>query len=317
MKSENYQEIFLESKEDNQFPVSDISNNFYKYQHIERLGTVETDGIEVGECYVFPKIDGTNSQLWFNSGLQAGSRNRQLSIENDNAGFYNWALKQEKFKQFFAKYPNLRLMGEWLVPHTLKTYKKTAWNNFYVFDVINGKHYLPYETYKEILDEFDIEYIPPICKIKNPTYEQLINQIEKNVFLIEDGQGIGEGIVIKNYDYKNKFGRVTWAKIVANEFKTQKNKGNITEIKSEKVIEEEIVNKYVTNALIEKELAKIETECGWSSKQIPRLLNTVFYCLVKEESWNFVKEFKYPTIDFKKLSIFTINRIKELFPNLF
>jgi hypothetical protein len=84
-----------------------------------------------------------------------------------------------------------------------------------------------------------------------------------------------------------------------------------------KIIEEEIVNKFVTKALIEKELAKIETESGWSSKQIPRLLNTVFYCLVKEESWNFVKEFKNPIIDFKRLSFFTINRIKEVMPHLF
>ena len=64
-------------------------------------------------------------------------------------------------------------------------------------------------------------------------------------------------------------------------------------------------------------LAKIETESGWSSKQIPRLLNTVFYCLVKEESWNFVKEFKNPIVDFKQLSFFTINRIKEVMPHLF
>ena len=33
---------------------------FKKYQHIERLGTLEVEGIELGTCYVFPKIDGTN-----------------------------------------------------------------------------------------------------------------------------------------------------------------------------------------------------------------------------------------------------------------
>ena len=73
----------------------------------------------------------------------------------------------------------------------------------------------------------------------------------------------------------------------------------------------------VTKSLIEKEFSKIESETGWSSKFIPRLLNTVFYCLVKEGSWNFIKEFKNPTIDFKRLSFFTNNRIKELMPELF
>jgi len=291
--------------------------DFIKYQHVERLGTTETNGIDVGMCYVFPKIDGTNSQLWFDNGLRAGSRNRELSIDNDNAGFYNWALKQEKFLSFFAKYTNLRLFGEWLVPHTLKTYQKTAWNNFYVFDVMDENNYLPYETYQKLLDEFGIEYIPPICKVKNPSYERLITQLEKNGYLIEDGCGTGEGIVIKNYDYVNKFGRVTWAKIVKNEFKARQSKCDVTEIKENKIIEEEIVNKFVTNALIEKEFSKIKNDCGWNSKQIPRLLNTVFYCLITEECWNFIKEFKNPTIDFKRLSFFTTQRIKEILPHIF
>ena len=297
--------------------IASVSHSFFKYQHVERLGNTETNGIEMGMCYVFPKIDGTNSQLWWDNGLKAGSRNRELFIDNDNAGFYNWAVNQTMFNQFFAKYPNLRLFGEWLVPHTLKTYQKTAWNNLYVFDVMDGENYLPYETYKELLDEFEIEYIPPICKVENPTYERLVNQLEKNSYLIEDGQGTGEGIVIKNYNYKNRFGRVVWAKIVKNEFKAKHAKCDVTEIKENKIIEKEIVKKFVTKALIEKELAKIETESGWSSKQIPRLLNTVFYCLVKEESWNFVTEFKNPIIDFKRLSFFTINRIKEVMPHLF
>ena len=250
---------------------------FLKYQHLERFGTTETNGIEFGMCYVFPKIDGTNSQLWFADGfLLAGSRNRKLEIENDNAGFYNWATNQVRFYNFFAKYPNLRLYGEWLVPHTLKTYEKTAWNNFYVFDVMYGENYLDYETYKILLEEFEIEYIPPICKVQNPTYERLINQLEKNGYLIEDGKGTGEGIVIKNYNYKNKFGCVTWAKIVKSEFKAKHAKCDVTEIKENKIIEEVIVNKFVTVALVEKEFAKIETESGWTSKQIPRLLNTIF-----------------------------------------
>lgn len=290
---------------------------FIKYQHLERFGTAETQGIDIGLCYVFPKIDGTNSQLWWSNGLQAGSRNRHLSIDSDNAGFYNWALNQERFEKFFKSNPELRLYGEWLVPHTLKTYNKTAWNNFYVFDVMKGENYLHYENYKAILDEFEIEYIPPICKVENPSYERLINQLEKNGYLIEDGKGTGEGIVIKNYGYVNKFGRQTWAKIVKNEFKAKHAKCDVTEIKESKIIEQEIVNKFVIDVLVNKEVAKIDLEVGWSSKQIPRLLNTIFYCLVKEEMWNILKEFKNPTIDFKRLLYFSNARIKEVAPHLF
>lgn len=291
---------------------------FKKYQHLERFGTAETNGIEMGMCYVFPKIDGTNSQLWWNDILQAGSRKRHLTLEEDNAGFYEWALNQPKFGEFFKKYPMLRLCGEWLVPHTLRTYTEEAWRNFYVFDVMMGEDaYMPYEEYKLILDEFDIEYIPPICKVENPTYERLIKQLDKNGYLIEDGKGTGEGVVIKNYDYQNRYGRTTWAKIVKNEFKSKHQKVDVCEIKESKIIEEEIVKKYITLTLVEKEHAKISQEDGWQSKYIPRLLNTVYYCLVTEECWNFVKENKNPVIDFKRLSLFTTQKIKELMPQLF
>jgi hypothetical protein len=35
-------------------------NDFVKYQHIERYGVDEVNGIDIGTCYIFPKIDGTN-----------------------------------------------------------------------------------------------------------------------------------------------------------------------------------------------------------------------------------------------------------------
>ena len=294
-----------------------MNKEFKKYQHLERFGTVAVEGIDIGECYIFPKIDGTNSQLWFDDKLCAGSRNRELSLDNDNAGFYNWAIKQDKLLKFFEKHPNLRLYGEWLVPHTLKTYSETAWRNFYVFDILEEDEYLHYEVYKQLLEEFGIEFIPPICKIANPSYDRLVSQLEKNGYLIQDGKGIGEGIVVKNYDYKNKFGNIIWAKIVSNEFKTSRDKCTTTELKENKLVEEEIVNKFVTLALVEKEFSKIALENGWASKYIPRLLNTVFYCLIVEDGYNFIKEFKNPTINFKTLNAITTAKIKELMPHLF
>ena len=291
---------------------------FKKYQHVERFGTVETQGIDMGMCYVFPKIDGTNASVWLTDKGQmgCGSRNRTLALDNDNAGFMQWATKQKSIREFINRYPLLRLYGEWLVPHTLRTYQENAWRQFYVFDVYNNETelYIPYEEYQSLLSDYEIEYIPPICKVENPTYERLVAQLEKNGFLIEDGKGTGEGVVVKNYDYKNKFGRQTWAKIVKNEFKAKHQKCDVGEIKESKIVEQEIVNKYVTKSLVEKEHAKIEE---WTSKMIPRLLNTVFYCLVKEESWNFIKDFKNPTIDFKRLMYFAYAKVKEHKPELF
>lgn len=295
--------------------------DFKKYMHIERLGASEVEGIENGECYIFPKIDGTNSSIWMDGKLRAGSRKREITLENDNHGFFNWALFRSNinWENFFNQWPNLRLYGEWLVPHTLETYEENAWRNFYVFDIYNDKEdeYVHYENYKQILDEFGINYIPPICKIKNPTYERLTEMLDKNTFLIKDGHGSGEGIVVKRYGFKNKYGRTVWAKIVKNEFKSKHWSNETTEVKEKKMVEQEIVDSYVTMALVDKEIAKIKNDEGWSSKHIPRLLGTVFHCLVTEETWNFVKKFKNPTVNFKTLQYMTVNKVKELKPEIF
>jgi len=272
---------------------------FRKYQHVERFGSEETEGINNGLCYVFPKIDGTNAQLWFNGGLRAGSRKRELSEDSDNAGFYVWAQKQENILSFFQSYPHLRLYGEWLVPHSLRTYRDDAWNKFYVFDVMDDDIYLPYEEYKLILEKFGIEYIPLLTKIENPTYEELVALLDKNTYLVKEG--VGEGIVIKNYAYRNKFGHVKWAKII---------KGGFANNSSE-ILEKEIVDRYVTESLVKKEKAKIENECGWNDKMMPRLLNTVYHCLIQEEGWNFIKKYKNPTIDFGKLNYYSNEKVKN------
>ncbi len=306
---------------------------FKKYQHIERFGTTEVDGIELGRCHVFPKIDGTNSSVWIaDDGLiSSGSRTRELSQDKDNAGFWMWANEQAPLVNYLKEHPTHRLFGEWLVPHSLKTYRDEAWRNFYVFDVAIDKmegeitheqddkiKYLPYDEYKPLLEAHRINYIAPISVITNGSYEQFINQLAKNVFLIKDGAGVGEGIVIKNYEFKNRFNRQVWAKIVTSEFKEKHSKEmGGSEIKGKKMVENEIVEKYVTTALCEKVYSKIENDEGFRGKDIPRLLNTVFYDLIKEESWNFVKEFKNPTIDYRKLNQIVIIKVKECLPKLF
>lgn len=90
--------------------------NFKRYQHIERFGTDEVLGEEIGICYVFPKIDGTNSQCYLddNGELKCGSRNRELTLDNDNAGFYNEMIKHDEIKAYLEKHPTHRLFGEWL-----------------------------------------------------------------------------------------------------------------------------------------------------------------------------------------------------------
>ena len=308
---------------------------FRKYQHVERLGTIETEGIMCGRVHVFPKIDGTNGSVWLGEKrwLCYGSRKRQLSLEADNAGFMASLFEaddneQSGFHDLLLENPNLKLYGEWLVPNTLKTYTDEAWRRFYVFDVVSVTKsedgltdeatYLPYEEYQPILEEFGVEYIPPLAIIDNPSTEQLYAQLERNDYLMKPGE-IGEGIVIKNYLYRNKFGRPTWAKIVRSEFKAKHVKTmGAPEMAGQLTGAVRFVNEYCTIALIDKVFAAISVaEQGWSSRYIPRLLNTVLHDLIKEDMWHGIKKFKNPTIDFKYVHQLVVQKIKEYKPELF
>lgn len=295
---------------------------FVKYMHLERYGNEEVDGIEQGTTYVFPKLDGTNAQVWLNEDdtIGAGSRNRVLSIDNDDAGFMNWVVEQDNLKEFFGAYPDLNLYGEWLVPHSLKTYRDDAWRKFYIFDIYNRKteQFFSYESMKQVLDNFNLEYLAPIAIIKNGNREHYEKCLDKSVFLIKDGMGVGGGIVIKNYEWQNKFGNTVWAKMITNQFKEIHHREMGAPIIGGETLEEKIVDEYVDAHLIDKVVAKIKNdEGGWTSKHIPQLLQTVFYDLINEELWNIIKKHKNPKIDFAYLHRLTITKVKEMRKDIF
>lgn len=299
--------------------------DFRKYMHVERFGNDEVQGIELGGCYVFPKLDGTNASVWrgTNGWICSGSRNRELSPEKDNAGFCTWVNEDafEMFQIFFGEHPGVYLYGEWLVPHSLRTYRRDAWRRFYVFDVFDAESevYLHYDVYSQWMEKHNIDYVPPLCVMKNATYESLLVELNNNGFLVQDGKGCGEGIVIKNYNFTNRFGRTVWAKMVTNEFKEKNAKIMGATVKNMKeMVEAVICEEYVTKALVDKTYAKIANENeGWNSRYIPQLLNTVYYDVVNEETWNFVKKMKNPTVNFKTLQHLVFNKVKELKSELF
>jgi len=299
--------------------------NFKKYQHVARFGHGDCQGINEGVCHVFPKIDGTNASVWMDADgvLRCGSRNRELSLERDNQGFCAWAhYGEHNLEAFFAENPTLRLFGEWLVPHTIKAYRDDAWRKFYVFDVIRkfdpdnegDTVYLHYDEYAPLMEKFGIDYVPCYRVIENGLVSDFEKVAEQNDFLMQPGE-IGEGVVVKNYAYKNKFGRHNWAKLVRAEFKEKNYRSMgcpVQKGKGDSIIERVIANTYVTKALVDKERAKIDTE-----PVQPRLLSTVFHCILTEELADIVKKNKMPTINFQQLRQCVIAKVKEHARDLF
>ena len=56
---------------------------------------------------------------------------------------------------------------------------------------------------------------------------------------------------------------------------------------------------------------------GWGSKYIGRLPGSIYHTFTVEESWNFVKKFHNPVIDFNVLNKLVVERVTEVKKGLF
>ena len=289
---------------------------YRSYQHIEKLGNKAVEGILKGRCSIQPKIDGTNGVVWLGDDgiVHAGSRKRDLTLDNDNAGFYNTIIHNENIKSYLLKHPDHYLYGEWLVPHTIKYYDPSAWKHFYVFDVYSDERcYIPYNEYSKELDKFGIKYIPEIINTVDPTMDDLTKCLNDSKYLIPEDK-MGEGIIIKNYSYRNPYGRCIFAKIVAEEFFDTKSKLRMKNHEVKNMNDEkDIVERLLSEPLIRKEFAKIKLEYPDIKKQelIGRTLNTIFHVFISEELLDCIEK-KKPLINFYYLKKECDERVKEV-----
>lgn len=317
---------------------------FRKYDHLERLGHPEVRDLDLGTIHVFPKLDGTNASVWFDGEhVQCGSRNRVLSADADNHGFHAYVHGSSPealaLRMLVMGAPDIVVYGEWLVPHSLKTYRDDAWRRFWIFDVFNHDTggYMPYESYGESFKAMGLDVITPLCTADNPSRTQLDKMLAANTFLVQDGAGSGEGIVLKNYAWRNQFGRQPWAKIVTTEFREKNTDAfGVRHIKGERDICAEIANELVTKAFAEKEYAKVvglvATDKGVDleldpdpdafvaanrHKIIPRFLGTAYYELVREDIHTMLKKWRNPVIDFGRLQKLVTLRLKAHLPDVF
>jgi hypothetical protein len=295
---------------------------FKRYQHIERFGNSGVDGIEIGKVYLFPKLDGTNGCVWFDDHIRTASRRKEITPASDNQGFSKYVFDnlQDQFTEVFNAHPQWRVFGEWLVPHTLKTYRPEAWQKFYVFDVAVDKgealEYLSWEVYGTLLHDIGLDVIPPLVVITNGSQTDFTRHLDHNNYLIQDRQGAGEGIVLKNYDFYNKYGRQNWAKLVRSEFKAEHTFVMGVPGTEKHPVESDIAQNIALKSIAEKEFARLQN-FGFESSQIPKLLSTIWYNFFHEELWDEVKKRKHPTINMKLLQKLVYNQSKRYLPEVF
>jgi len=305
---------------------------FRKYPKIHRLGKEETDFILEGDCVIQEKVDGANVSIWLGEDgtLQCGTRTRHLTDPTESFnGFVEYVNQHEGMKRYFKDYPNHRLNGEWLVKHTI-AYDATKMKKFYLFDitirnnetvacencvsgqtisdgskcdqcvdgiVVQPEEYLPMEHVQLSADTYAMEFPQIFGTFKNATQDELMQFVGKSSI----GEN-GEGVVIKNYAHKDKWGNHCHAKIVTEKFLENNGVafgGNNKH--SDTYWEMYIVNKYMTLSRINKQMSKLQPEIDrrLSGIEIPRIASMAYHDMITEEIWEISKKVK--TVDFQVL----------------
>lgn len=272
-----------------------------KYQHLERWGTEEVQYLkELDTLTVMPKIDGTNGGVHFEKDeIAICSRNRELSVDDDNEGFCKFVLEhKEEFEAIkdyilrtFENVTKISLFGEFTKKGTF-TVSKKHFHKFCLFDILisygNKVEYFDPNSFD--LPEFENIIIVPSIKVSVNEVEKLTEtHKEFSKFLLDENYPHGEGFVIKDYtNHKNSYNRTIWAKIlfqkIRNEEKTKKN------------LYEEILENWFNNEFLDKEFIKYMDNFKEPLNK-NKFVNIVVREFFKEEISNIIYKYKFPLID--------------------
>ena len=272
-----------------------------KYTDVVRLGKSQTANViqEGDYISITEKIDGANSSFILDDASELGvscySRNTPLSEENRLRGFYDWVLNniipiKNKLN------PNYRYFGEWLVSHKV-VYKPEMYNNFYLFSIWDEEkqEYLPDEIVKSEANKLNIQTVTYFYEGKYISFEHLMSFVGKSDKTLEPNDG--EGVVVKNNNYKDKYGNQVFVKLVSEKFaevqkqKLPKNPNVDSELigKIKSVLTEARVNKLI-HKLVDEGLLIENYTIENMGEILKKLGSKVFEDIMKEESDLFVNE---------------------------
>lgn len=305
---------------------------FTKYQHVERLGVDEVSGLFEGTVFIQPKVDGTNGSMWLEDDkVNYGSRKRHLYLTKDNAQFmetFSGSNDEKKILKYLTQHPEYTIFGEWLVQHVVK-YDNSKYHRFYIFDVYDHQleSYVPYNIYSKELEALDLDHISiiPIIASGVLTPDDAVEAAKNNHYLLGDDSRLGEGVVVKRYDFVNQWGATVWGKYVIDDYRKNKNAPRAERDKPYRINPyEDAVYQLVTPAYVTKEFAKFKEGLNGSafkSNDIGHLLNSIYHTFVSEETWhllkNVEKDNKSTIIDFSQVRSAVIDAVKDALPTLF
>ncbi len=283
-----------------------------KYPDIERLGHEDNKEIFLsGEdtLVIEEKVDGGNGSFWQEEdGIHFGSRNRDLTLENDTKMFAGFQLR---LKEHLNKLeleeikinPDYIYYIEWMAKHTinytsapfligfdirLKRSKKSEGEGLFI-----GR-----EAREQEFNRLKLENIPLV-------WRGTVNDLKKLAIrdLIPKSKyfdGFAEGIVIKNYCRKHpRYNHQLYAKLVRDEFK-EDNKAVFGNVRNKNSDTSKIVEEFCTDARVRKAVLHFIDEGNkLELKLMSKVPSYVIKDILKEEFTTVFDKYKF--IDFKEM----------------
>ena len=261
-----------------------------KYTDIVRLGHRSTIGVlnEWDNITITEKLDGANASFKLNreNGVDCLSRNGPVDETNTLRGYFGWIKENINPKLLNPRY---RYFGEWLVSHHIQ-YKPECYQRFYLFSVYDDElqEYLPDIVAEVESKRLGLDTVPMFYKGKYISFEHLMEFVGKSDIAVK----YGEGIVVKNTNYRDKFGHQCFVKLVHENFSEVQKQKPPKDPNRPATPEQEFATMCVTKARVDKMLHKlvdegiIEPDFGIEDMGLilKNLGNRIYEDILKEES---------------------------------
>ena len=244
------------------------------------------------------KIDGANASIAWDKTtckLEVFSRTNLLDQPGALRGFYDYIKTEVEPKADWSKYDGYVFFGEWCVGHSIKSYSKSWFNKWRIYDIWSKTAgcYLPQQTVKDICREIGLEYIEELYYGPFISWDHCKSFLSKSTAYGPEQ----EGIVIKN---QSKLGKdnnraPAYLKIVNERFKeSQHSKKEKKPADPEKEAEAkkaaELMEAVVTEPRVKKMILKLADEGLVPAELGPKDMGTVMKHLPKRVFEDICKE---------------------------
>lgn len=229
-----------------------------KYHKIIRYGHKSTqDVLNKGDYIIIQeKIDGANASFAvINGELKCWSRNRELNESNTLEGFYEWVQQNVQVQKLLE---GVVYFGEWTAQH--KVSYEGYMKQFFLYDIYN-LHLEEYVSFSMVRDEakrLGLQLIPVFFEGEFESFEQLMSYVGRTDLGGKlKGKPTGEGIVVKNVNYRDEFGKQIFVKLVIDGFREIQRQKQTKDSKKAFSEAELKVRECVTLPRVEKQVFKL------------------------------------------------------------